>query len=109
MSEKDIRSKAEIKSEIDKNKAETEKIAAETRKETAEAIKAELEAEFASLELKKRKDDITTDKLLHRDCDRNLSISSYDTKSVQLSLLTVPPSLFRYFFRRLQSSKIKYY
>ena len=58
MSEKDIRSKAEIKSEIDKNKAETEQIAAETRKETAEAIKAELEAEFASLELKKRKDDI---------------------------------------------------
>ena len=38
MSEKDIRSKAEIKSEIDKNKAETEKIAAETRKETAAAI-----------------------------------------------------------------------
>ena len=58
MSEKDIRSKAEIKSEIDKNNAETEKLAAETRKETAEAVKAELEAEFASLELKKRKDDI---------------------------------------------------
>ena len=33
MSEKDIRSKAEIKSEIDKNNAETEKLAAETRKE----------------------------------------------------------------------------
>ena len=45
MSEKDIRSKAEIKSEIDKNNAETEKLAAETRKEIAEAMKAELEAE----------------------------------------------------------------
>ena len=53
MSEKDIRTKAEIKSEIDKNNAETEKLAAETRKEIAEAMKAELEAEFATIELEK--------------------------------------------------------
>ena len=58
MSEKDIRTKAEIKSEIDKNNAETEKLAAETRKEIAEAMKAELEAEFATIELEKRKHDI---------------------------------------------------
>ena len=59
MSEKDIRTKAEIKSEIDKNNAETDKLAAETRKEIAEAVKAELEAEFASIELEKRKHDTT--------------------------------------------------
>ena len=53
MSEK--RSKAEVESEIAKNKAEVGKLEAETRKENAEAAKAEMEAEFAEIELFKRK------------------------------------------------------
>lgn len=56
MSEK--RTKAEVDSEIAKNKAEVEKLKAETRKELAEAVKAELEADFANIELDKRKHDV---------------------------------------------------
>jgi len=54
MSEKDTRTKAEVQSEIEKNKAETERIQAETAKTAAEAIKAEAEAEFAGLELESK-------------------------------------------------------
>jgi|TARA_R110000765_G_scaffold357069_1_gene447157 ATP-dependent Clp endopeptidase proteolytic subunit ClpP len=55
MSEKEIRTKEEIKSEIAKNKAETSLLDAQAAKERAEASKAEAEVEFALLELGCRK------------------------------------------------------
>ena len=54
MSEKEQRTKAEVASEVAKNKAETKRLEAETAKTLAEASKAESEAEFAVLELESK-------------------------------------------------------
>jgi len=54
MSEKEQRTKAEVASEVAKNKAETKRLEAETTKTLAEASKAESEAEFAVLELEEK-------------------------------------------------------
>ena len=55
MSEKETRTKEEIKSEIARNNAETSFLEAQALKERAEAFKAESEAEFTALELESRK------------------------------------------------------